>query len=283
MKAKLLTLFSSLSLIFLFSCSSDSDNDNNAEDQNVAYIKSYKTTTSPTPSDYDAFYEYSNGYLIKGTGYNWFSGTFEYDNSGKLIKRQMADEEYLYQYDSKNRLIKQSKTGSQDNITLSYGSNKITISNTYNYNGGNKYSEISDIYLDDKGRIIRVKKLTPTTTYTSMAEEYLYDSNNNITQITYKENNYNYPDYVVRFQYDDKKNPFYYSFKKLYKSVYYLECRYGIPNYKFTGITPNNMIVYGSATYDHIYNSAGYPVSWLNTYENGGSTPATANYTVEYY
>ncbi|WP_433765990.1 hypothetical protein [Flavobacterium ginsenosidimutans] len=280
MKSKLPALLFVLS-IFLFSCSSDSDT--NSEDLDVKYMKAYKTDTPEYPGDYDSFYEYSNGYLTKGKGYNLFSGTFTYDSSGKLISRHVYDQEYTFEYDSKNRLIKQSRTGSPDNITLKYDNNKITITNSYNYESAEHYDQISELYLDNKQRIIKYRNLSPTTDYTFMVQEYLYDDNNNITQITFKENNYNYDDFVVKYVYDNKKNPFYYAFKKLYKSIYYLECRNGISNYKHTGITPNNMTIYGTSTYAHQYDNDGYPVSWHMVYDNNGTVPATADYTVEYY
>ncbi len=280
MKRKLIKIITCLSILLSLSCSSDSSN--NELELNEMYIKSYKTVNAPSPGFYDAFFEYKNGYLINGTGFNAMGGTFQYDSSGKLITRQTGDKIYSYLYDNQGRLIKQLRNGTNDNITLTYDSNKITITESYDFINGRSI-EVSEIYLDNKSQIIKVKRITPSSSYEYMLQEYSYDDNGNITQLSYKENTNLDPDLIIKYEYDNKKNPFYTAFKKLYKSIYYLECRKGIPNYKHMGITPNNMTVYGSSTYDHKYNDKGYPIQWITTYENGGSVPAKTLRTIEYY
>ncbi|MFE3868317.1 hypothetical protein ACFX5E_09565 [Flavobacterium sp. LS2P90] len=289
MKKKLVKFITCTLIATLFSCTSDekkSSENVSLDDENILYLKSYKQDVAPSPGYYDSFFEYNNGFLLSGTGYNFLGGTFKYDNSGKLISRQINNQIYSYTYDSQNRLLKEIKDGSNDNITISYIGNKITFLNSHGDTYPYPYNEISEIYLDDLQRIIKTKRVTETSTIGYTVREYSYDSRNNITQLVYKESNSSetVPDKYVNYQYDDKKNPFYYAYKKLYKSIYYLECRNGIANYKQTGVTPNNLTALGSSeTFIHTYNNYDFPVKYIQKYDNGGQTPATLERTMEYY
>ena len=261
----------------MISCSSN-DNNNTSSEENILYLKSYKSNTAPTPGYYDSNYQYNNGYLTTANGFTPFVGTYQYDTFGKLLNKNSNGIVYNYQYNNESKLTKQIEIGTNNNVVLTYNLNKINITKTYEVVGGTMYSELSELEIDNSGRIIKFKNLTPTTSYEFMSQEYSYDNNGNILQVKSKENNYNDPDFTVNYIYDNNKNPFYYSYLKLYKSIYYLNCRKGIQNYKHLGFTPNNMIQYGSENYVHTYNNSGFPIKWIKTTNNG-----LTEYNLEYY
>jgi len=278
MRSRINLLYILLITLTLTNCNSD-ENINNSSEDNVLYLKSYKSNNAPSPGYYDSYYEYNNGYLISANGFTSFLGNYQYDATGKLLNKNSNGINYSYVYNSDGKLVKQIEIGTNNNIILTYNLNKVNITNTYEIAGGTPYSELSELELDNSGRIIKYRNLTPTTSYEFMSQEYSYDNKGNITQVRFKENNYNDPDYTVNYVYDDNKNPFFYSYKKLYKSIYYLNCRKGIQNYKHLGFTPNNMIQYGiSESYVHTYNNLGYPINWAKTTNNG-----VTEYNLEYY
>lgn len=291
MKINILKLICCTLIVCAISCSSDNtENLLNSEnisldDPNPMYLKKYINDVPGSIAYSEGIFEFNNGFLISGIGLCWFSGNYQYDNSGKLLSSQKNGDSYTYQYDNQNRLVKQSKVGSSDYISLSYNGNVITVTNSYSNFSSTPFVEISEIYTDTLGRIIKTKRITPSTTSGSLVEEYVYDARNNIIQKTYKESNTTPPqsDYSINYQYDDKKNPFYYAYKKIYKNLYYLQNRTGIANGIITGVTPNNLTAYGnSTTFTYTYNNAGYPIKIIQTYDNGLPTLSTFERVIEY-
>lgn len=288
MKKSIFKFITYVLLATVLSCSSDDKKNPESvslDDPNPMYIKKYISDVPTSPGYSVGDFEFNNGFLISGIGACWLSGTFQYDNDGKLLSRQKNGETFTYLYDNQNRLIKQSKVASNDFISLSYNGNIITITNSYSNSSPTPYVQISEIYTDSAGKIIKTKRITPTSMYDYVIQEYQYDSRNNIIKETTKSSISGtlQPDFTLNYQYDDKKNPFYYAYKKTYKSIYYLECRSGIRNNIQTGVTPNNLTIYGnSTTYSHIYNNSGYPIKIIQTYDNGLPNLATLERTVEY-
>ncbi|MBS7788284.1 hypothetical protein KIH23_13330 [Flavobacterium sp. CYK-55] len=268
----------------LASCSSDSGSGaGSSEDQNPLYLKSYVLTSPDMGGVYDSFYAYQNGFLTNGTGFNANGGTYQYDAQGKLTRSSTMYETFDYTYDAQGRLIKRTKVGTNDYTSLLYSGNKVTVKNYYEVSGDPVEDRV-DLYLNSAGQITKLRRLTPTDDYSFMVEDYVYDSRGNITQKWSRENNYGDPDQSITFTYDNQKNPFYYALKKLHRSTYLLECRLGVPNYEFRGFTPNNLKTVGSSQiYEYSYNERGYPVGYIKTYENGGSSPGVSEYAIEYW
>jgi hypothetical protein len=282
MKRKILAIVI-LSSIILSNCSSDNDQSNSMS-ENIKYLKSDKSDNIVYPGDYDHFFEYENGYLTHtSTGNTNINNTiYSYDTFGKLISKQNYNGYYAYVYDNQNRLIKEVETGTNNYTSLTYGTNKITLTRYYEYSGGSS-TENFEQTLDNSGRIIKHRRLTPATYETSMLNEYIYDNNGNISEVRFKEDNYGYPDRIVYYQYDNKPNPYFYSLKKINNSIYYLKCLNGLSNYEFSGFTPNNMTIYGSTTYSYTYDEVGYPKTQLKTYYDGSGGTSTTGHTFEYY
>lgn len=288
MKKQILKLISVVMIATAVNCSSEnSQNSDNIslDDPNPMYLKKYINDVPTSPAYAEGIFEYNNGLLTNGFGACWFSGSFQYDNNGKLLSRQKNGDSFTYLYDNQNRVVKQLKTGSNDFISLSYNGNIITVTDSYSYFGQTPYVEVFEITTDSSGKILKNKHLTPFSFSTHIVQEYVYDNRNNITQKTYKENNAipPQPDFSVNYQYDDKKNPFYYAYKKLYKSLYYIQHRRGIEIDIVTGVTPNNLTVFGSSTtFAYLYNTAGYPTKITQTYFNGAPNLATFDRKIEY-
>jgi hypothetical protein len=282
MKRKILAIVL-ITAITLSNCSSD-NNQSNTIDENIKYLKSDKSDNMIYPGDYDKFFEYENGFLTKtSTGNtNINNEIYTYDSYGKIISKQNYFGYYTYIYDNQNRLIKEVQNGTNNYINLTYGANKVSLTKYYEYPGGS-FTENFELTLDNSGRIIKHKRLTPTADETSMVDEYLYDNNGNISEVRFKENNYGNADKIVYYQYDNKPNPYFYSLKKINNSIYYLKCIDGLNNYEFSGFTPNNMTVYGSTTYSYTYDELGYPKTQLITYYNGSGGTTTTGHTFEYY
>ena len=282
MKRKILAIVI-LSSITLSNCSSD-NNQSDSMSENIKYLKSDKSDNTVYPGDYDHFFEYENGYLTHtSTGNTDINNTtYSFDTYGKLISVQTYNGYYTYVYDNQNRLIKEVETGTNNYINLTYDTNKVTLTRYYEYSGGSS-TEIFEQTLDNSGRIIKHRRLTPATYETSMLDEYIYDNNGNISEVRFKEDNYGYPDRIIHYQYDNKPNPYFYSLKKINNSIYYLKCLTGLNNYEFSGFTPNNMTIYGSTTYSYTYDEAGYPKTQLKTYYDGSGGTSTTGHTFEYY
>jgi hypothetical protein len=281
MNRKILTLVV-LSLFILSNCSNDDQSNN--EPENIKYLKSNKSDNTTYPGDYDYFFEYQNGFLTHtSTGNTNINNTiYSYDTNGKLISMQNYFGYFTYVYDSQNRLIKEVETGTNNYKSLTYGTNKVTLTRYYEYLGGS-VTENFEQTLDNSGRIIKHKRLTPATFFTSMLEEYIYDTNGNISEVRIKEHNDGSQDRIVYYQYDNKPNPYFYSLKKINKSIYYLKCMFGLSNYEFSGFTPNNMTIYGSTTYSYTYDELGYPKTLSKTYYDGSGGTNTTGHTFEYY
>ena len=253
-----------LSLLVLFLLSGcNSEDDNITTEKNILYLKS-KKNTNPDFSYLNEYYVFENGLLINASGYTTFDGTYSYNNDSNLIEKESVSGNYAYEYDNQDRVIKELNVDTNNYYELVYSSDKVLINEFYNGN----LTPFSEITINSNGKIIKVRQLVDTTSYTFMVQEYSYDNSGNIIRLIYKENNKGDADVDVNYQYDENKNPYYYSLKNLYKNIYYLECRSGIPNYIDRGLTPNNMTVYGSTSYSYEYNSEDYPISYTKSNGN---------------
>lgn len=253
-----------LTLLMLFILSGcNSEDDNITTEENILYLKS-KKNTNPDFSYLDEFYVFENGLLMNASGYTTFDGTYSYDNDNNLIEKESVYGNYSYEYDSQGRLIKELNMDTNNYYELVYSSDKVLINEFYNGN----LTPFSEITIDSNGKIIKIRELIDTTSYTFMVQEYSYDNSGNIIELIYKENNNGDPDVYVNYEYDENKNPYYYSLRNLYQNTYYLECRSGIPNYIDKGFTPNNMVIYGNTSYMYEYNSDGYPISYTKSNGN---------------
>lgn len=268
---------------WLVGCSSDTTSSASADDPNPMYLKAYLLTEPDMAGAYDAFYEYQNGFLTSGTGFNSNDGTHQYDAQGKLTRLVTLYAIYNYSYDAQGRLIKRTTEGSNNFTSFTYSTQKVSVRNYYVVSTDYVVDEKVDLYLNSAGKIVKLRKLTPDINETDMVQEYVYDSRGNIIQQWYRENNFGYPDRLVTYTYDTQKNPFYYAFKKRYKSTYYQECWTGVPTAHFRGMCPNNLTAVGTTTYVYTYNAQGYPTSSIKTYYNGGSTPAVSKYSFVYW
>ena len=274
MKKIIIYLFTVLTI---YSCTpNDSDSDSNSN-SNKNYLKSH-FDDSGFPA---TFYEYENGFLTKSYNGN-FVTTYQYDNIGRLQLRTVESQSYSYEYDNQNRLIKEIKNGTNDYISLSYLTNKIIATNYSSTNGTNL---VSDIYIDNSGRIIKTVQMTSTYSSEYLTQEFTYDINGNVINRSYSDNVDNQPNISINFQYDNKINPFYNANKKLFNSIYYLEGRKEFP---IDIVNPNNIISVETSTSSSIrnitYNTDNLPSKIsISVYQNGSSQPTTSVSFYEYY
>jgi YD repeat-containing protein len=272
MKKIIFYLFTALTI---FSCKSD-DSDSNSN-SNKNYLKSYfNDTGSP-----DSFYEYDNGFLTKIFFFNIVT-TYKYDNKGRLQLKTYGNQTYSYEYDNQNRLIKEIKNGTSDYITLSYSTSKVIATE---HSSSNSTNLVSEIFIDNLGRIIKTVQMTPTYSNQYLIQEFTYDINGNIINRLYSGSVSNEPDLSINFQFDNKINPYYISYKNLYNSIYYLESR---KEFSYESINPNNIIsvetTTATSTRNITYNIDNLPTKMINsTIQNGSSQQTTATAFYEYY
>ncbi|WP_298121349.1 hypothetical protein [Flavobacterium sp.] len=256
----------------IFSCKSDDSN------SNKNYLKSYYNDAIDT----EILYEYDNDFLTKVSYSNYGTTTFKYDNRGRLHLKTYGSQTYSYEYDNQNRLIKEIKNGTSDYITLSYSTGKVIVTE---HSSNNSTNLVSEIFIDNLGRVIKTVQMTPTYTSQYLIEELTYDINGNMINCLFSGNVNNEPDLSINFQFDNKINPIYISYKKLYNSIYYLEFR---NSFFSDSINPNNIISHGTtsstSTRNITYNVDNLPTKIINsTIQNGSSQQTTATAFYEYY
>ncbi|WP_281237717.1 hypothetical protein [Flavobacterium praedii] len=270
-------------LIIICSCSNDNSEDNN-ESLNKNYLKSY-TLDGESSTEF----EYHKGLLTKETSQYLDlpkqETTYLYNDEGKLISEQFGLHKFSYLYDNQNRLIKKVRNGTNDFSTLEYLTNKIIVTNFYENPKGTTNTIVSEVHIDDKGRITKTVQNTSTYSNQFLIHEFKYDSNNNVVQLAFKSNIDNTPDVVVNYKYDAKKNPLYYSYKNLYKSIYY----FILSSEVLLGpIVPNNIISVststGATTTNLTYNIENYPIKGVfSKYQDGSTSPLIGTISYEYY
>ncbi|NJB84253.1 hypothetical protein GGR97_003068 [Wenyingzhuangia aestuarii] len=283
-----------LIIILLIGCSNDDNvESNNNQLLNVKrkYIKEILNPSAPD-SYRDEFFEFDNGLMTKSWGYTAFLGSYKYDSSGKLITKTDSENQFKYEYDNQNRIIKEIKTGTKDYIEIKYYDNKIITKRFYVFggdfeNGGGDVTEIKELELNDIGNIIKVTEISNvsrtrngdrTFSYTEY-EKYEYDDRGNIIKIISKHSEDN-NETILELTYDDKINPYYIALEKYYNITYYLENFYSVQPYNWYGISPNNIVRIGSETITYEYDQDDYPIKWNRYYGNGLSS---GDFMINYY
>jgi hypothetical protein len=270
-------------LIIICSCNNDNSEDNN-EVLNKNYLKSY-TFEGETSTEF----EYNKGFLTKET-FQYLDipkqeTTYNYNDDGKLLSQQFGLYKFSYLYDNQNRLIKEVRNGTNNFSTLEYLANKIIVTNFSENPKGTTSTIVTEVYIDNKGRITKTVQSTPTYSNQFLIHEFTYDNNDNVVRLAFKSNIDNHPDSIINYEYDDKKNPFYYSYKNLYKSIYYLVFSSEV---SLGPIVPNNIISASTSTGTTItnltYNIENYPIKGqFSKSQDGSTTQLTGTISYEYY
>jgi len=270
----------------LLSCSKDDETSNIITDElsNLEKVKFIqKISNSFFPDEVEFFSYDDNGLLISAPKGSLLYGIYEYDDNKKLISKNepLSSESFSYEYDNKGRIIRQNKAGTNDYIELKFDdtNKKVTSKRFYEFGGKNNVLERTEFYLDDKGRIIKVKSIEKTSTTFSPDENkikevpffdfitYQYDPKGNITEIRRKEFE-NDEIRIEEMKYDNKVNPFYVSFKKHYDINYYIDNFFNLTFFQDTGLTPNNLIEIKVSNINYLetisykYDKDDYPISW---------------------
>ena len=246
-KTQLIIILSILTIINI-SCSSDNDSDDVQNDLGK-FLKSriYLNPSSGAPN-YDEFYEYENGFLKSATGFTHLLGDYIYSN-GKLMNMSNQNEQFSYEYDGNERLKKQIEIGTNNYVELFYETNKVITHRYYEFGGTNSVLEERELLLDNQGRIVKMTDLAQDQSAIDTEYEiYEYNSNGNIIKKTAKYLN-NSQEVITNYEYENIKNPYFYSYKKYYELTYYLENFIGLTIYNDFGITPN-LIKSTNSTYD---------------------------------
>ncbi len=157
--------------------------------------------------------------------------TFEYDNEGRLNKRNYYDDYYTYEYDESGKYIRMKIYNKDGNVStvaeFSYNNQNLIEKGTLKYMGFERETEYSYIY-DLTGNVI--KKFTSPIMYI----EYKYDNKNNPRY------NWGLPNDIVQYN-----NP----------------VKYYVRNDLSCSMPPNY-------TYYYEYNVYGYPVKEYRTVVN---------------
>ena len=263
-------------IIMILGCSKDQ---NNTE---ISLMK-FWTHVDLNFSYLDEFFYYEGEYLTDKYSGDGYRIEYRYDKKGNLSEAISSETNYVfYSYDNNNRLTEVLNENKSTRYTLSYDSNKVYVSSYSNGNISKTYEHI----LDNKGQIIEINLIFDkySNGSTSPRREYYYDDRGNIVnKIIHYNNgtltiNYNY-------EYDNNPYPFYYAYKKLYRSTYHIICFDDIPNHPIWGITPNNITSSGDErkrTHKFEYNEKGYPIYIYDTYYNGIGY-STSETTVGYH
>jgi len=278
-------IFCYLILIVFYSCSSDNSNENHPN-LNKGLLKSIDSG-----KDGNEEYEYENGYLTKVIpnvpGMLVTENRYEYNNEGKLTASIVnKTQKTSYLYDTQDRLIKVIKEGTGDYSVLEYFPNKVLVTNHYETTSNSSKNLISEVYIDNRGRIIKTIQITPSYSSQYLITDIKYDSNDNIVQIINSGNTNKEPDLIMNYEYDSKKNPEYVSYKYYNQSLYYW--MFSNSN-SIISMSPNNIISIKGSTASVIkeikYNNDNFPINIIHfVYKGNLSTPSSEkNITYEYY
>ncbi|MCR4032581.1 hypothetical protein [Flavobacterium panacis] len=276
----------------ILGCSSEDSSNLENQDFSKHLLKSVKVSKQ----SYVETYKYENGFLVEAT-FNWTPlqynrYQYEYDADGKLL-RQIFNSTvfspvytYSYSYDKENRLVKQTNVNTNDYALLEYGKNKVKVTSYYEKRFDVPTTLVTEFDTDATGRILKAvrtkgfvdsdgNEFYPFT-------EFTYDERGNVIKTT------SGGDSVTEYQYDDKRNPLYYSYEKLNKSLYYLI--YTESTNSLRDFSPNNLVAIKmhGLTYvkdQLIYNAQNFPVSQIRyIYEDGKNHSLTSDEKVfEYF
>lgn len=276
----------------ILGCSSEDSSNSENQDLSKHLLKSVKVAKQ----GYEETYKYENGLLVETT-FNWSPFQYnrykyEYDADGKLL-RQIFNSTvispvytYSYSYDNQNRLIKQTTENAKDYVLLEYGKNKVKVTSYYEKRFDVPTTFVTEFDTDASGRILKAVKTkgfvdSDGNEYYPFTE-FTYDERGNIIKTT------SGGDSVTEYQYDDKRNPLYYSYEKLNKSLYYLI--YTETTNSLRDFSPNNLVAIKmhELTYVKdrlIYNAQNFPVSQIRyIYEDGKNLTSTSDEKVfEYF
>ncbi|MBW1653811.1 hypothetical protein [Flavobacterium quisquiliarum] len=277
----------------VLSCSSDNSNDSDGQDFNKNLLKS----VTVEKGGYEELYKFENGFLTEIT-YRSADGEnqnykYEYDAEGKVIKQKYKSTTYSqsnsYEYDSQKRLIKTTVEGSDDYMTLEYTKNKVIVTHHRVLFLDKPHTYVTELNTDDTGRILKtiaVKGFTDENGEENYSTtEFVYDTRGNIIK-RISSNRTSYID-IEENEYDDKNNPYYYSFKKLNQSLYYVI--YNTLSSPALYYSPNNRtaIKYDGKIYvkdKMLYNSENFPVKKTHyIYEDGVNLNSEDEIILNYY
>lgn len=276
----------------ILGCSSDNSNDAEKQDLNRNLLKSGKMEKE----DYEEFYKYDYGFLVEKTAHWSADGInlhykYNYDAEGKLIKQVYNSQSYSYVYDTQKRLIKEIVDGSNDYTLLEYTTNKVTVTNYFEKRFNVPKTFVTEFYTDPSGRIlkaVRTKGLQGADgNEFSPSTEYIYDAKGNIIKKTDNNNDGTNTISVVEYEYDDKNNPYYYSYKKLNQSLYYLI--YVGTASLLEDYCPNNKVAikYYGLTYAKdklLYNTENFPIKKVRyIYDDAVNLSSESEVIFDYY
>ena len=265
-------IFGLVTLALVMGCSSESPTNpemeegiaNNTyepeEDEDIRFIRS-EMHVDPDFTYLDEFFEFENGMFTKLTYNNSPDPiNYRYDTSGKLVEKQDGFVTILYEYDGEGRLVKEDDQ-SNNYKTLSYSDNQVII-DTYVYGGSTPLRIAStELTLNSDQKVIRQSNLIEKPRDEYQSQECTYDSRGNIIELRFTDSNMGNGDRVIEYEFDDNPNPYYYAYKKLYESTYFLEFNDGIPNFHRWGLSQNNMTRAGITTFQYVYDDLGYPIN----------------------
>ncbi|SNR15284.1 hypothetical protein [Tenacibaculum jejuense] len=257
-----------LSLLIISSCSSEDETEELLPSSQVKYLKSIDYIDSNLEHLKELFY-YEDGFLTKyqnGDENNFFYSITEYtyNSKGKLTKETSLLEGKVianYSYNAQDKLEKIEFPEGGD-VIFSYNGNKVIIENS-------SQSYKSELTLDNKGRVIKFKAIEFSGDL-YVNQECEYDERGNLIKLISKDySSGNYDDIVKEYVYDDKPNPYYHAYQKLYDSTLYNEFTSGVTNFFFKGYCPNNIINYeeGVIRFEYEYGENGFPVKRIRDNE----------------
>lgn len=256
--------------IFFLACSSEDENQIGSL-ENEKFIKSrIYTNLPPNTPNYDEFYTYENNFLKTASGFTNFLGDYSYDSDGKLTSLVNQSEQFTYEYDTNERIIRQNEVGTNNYIELFYYNDRVITNRYYEFgaiNGiPNSRLEERELLIDSQGRITKMTDLTPEeSAINTLYEIYEYDDNGNIIKVTSKESNKD-AERIINYEYENIKNSFHNAFKNYYEKTYYLEFFLGLQVHNWSGITPN-LIKSGNRTYET--ETSGYPIKEYSRQSSG--------------
>ena len=279
-----------IQLFIIISCSTD-DNDSGSDSRNDKKLVKKEYVSN----NYKLEYQYNTDDLL--TQINLVilkesinsQESFKYDDNNNIIERLIESENSnnytkdTYSYDSNNRLTGTFTTLNWASITnktkvISYDNNTITITSS-------PYKNIINLETNISGLITKMI----TTDFYSII---IYDSNDNISEISTFDNDYNLKFNHI-YSYDNKPNPFYGQKKSLYilsfisamSDANYGEIVYdGFEGYWFpflkNNITTKVNYENNGNNYSYKYDDENYPI---NVIEKSLSGSVYKEYDIEYF
>lgn len=258
-------------LSYSVSCSSDDPADIVDEETNEITNSQYKLKSRKANNGgefYSSYFQYdSEGKVVSAIGYTSpLNGIFEYDSKNRLIKVSNEFRTVTFQYDEANRLIKEEidrvdDFWISDIIDFEYQGNTV-IRTRSTVTQFQSEVRLYKLFVDNSGRIIGAEYMNQTSNQSEegiITETYEYDSRGNIIKMI-RQLPYETDARISNLTYDNHPNPFYDSMKSAYKYANYALSIHsgGVRTYLNWGICPNNI----NNQFSFEYNSDGLPIVW---------------------